>query len=159
MDDERKRFVFIGLGVVLCAITLQSVSIGLLGNSIVSNLPWLGSLLTFIDVLYLSHYLNSGITVGNLGQFVLRAISLAATALAVAYYYDRGIYRLKELLNDWDESLSRLIQFLIFAIAVAVHFLAYYILHMIYVELLLGSFLKFQEEMDKLRGLLDSVQY
>ncbi|WP_373233130.1 hypothetical protein [Cohnella sp.] len=159
MDDGGKRFVFIGLGVVLCAITLQSVSIGLLGNSIVSNLPWLGSLLTIIDALYLSHYLNSGITIGNLGQFTLRAISLAATGVAVAKYYEWGIYRLKELLNDWDESLSRLIQFLIFAIAVAVHFVAYYFLHVVYVEMLLGSFLKFQELMEKLRGLLDSVPY
>ncbi|MBO9604988.1 MAG: hypothetical protein J7639_03515 [Paenibacillaceae bacterium] len=152
-----KRHIYYFLGAVSCSILLQFISIGMLGNSVASNTPILGEILTVIDFLYFNHYLNQGLDINNMEQFLLRAISLAATAYTAIKLNDFGLHKLNELFNDSPE-FAPVIKGITIVCAIVIHFFIYFALHIMYIDTLYSLFHRVQEEMDKVRTLIPTLE-
>ncbi|MEK4994457.1 hypothetical protein BSK62_17045 [Paenibacillus odorifer] len=153
-----KKYIYYLLGAIIASILLQFISIGILGNSIASNTPILGELLTVIDYFYLTHYLNHGLDMSNMENFLLRAVSLGATAYTAITLYDWGFYKLKELFKDSDE-LAPIIQLITIIVAIIIHFVIYYFLYTVYVETLFTLFHKLNTEMEKINKMFETFSY
>ncbi|AJS59996.1 hypothetical protein [Paenibacillus sp. IHBB 10380] len=139
-----QKHIYIFLAVVIVASLLQFISIGFLGNSIASNTPVLGELLTFIDYLYFTNYLKNGLDMSNMVPFGLRAVSLVATAYTVIILYDIGFYKLNELFNDSKE-FAPIIKGITIIAAIVIHYFIYYFLHTIFIGILFPLYHKIEE--------------
>ncbi|TDF92947.1 hypothetical protein [Paenibacillus piri] len=153
-----KNHLFIALGAVVFAIFLQFVSVGLLGNSVVSNIPILGELLTVIDFLFLFNYLNDGLDLYNIEQVVLRVISLAATAYTLIILNEWGFDKLNELFND-SPDYARIIKVITIVVAIIIHYFVYFILHAIYIDIFYQIIHKVQIEFDKVKKQIQYLKY
>ncbi|NOU66835.1 hypothetical protein GC096_22565 [Paenibacillus sp. LMG 31461] len=157
MSTNNKNYLLYFIGAVGIAVLLQFISIGLLGNSVASNIPLLGELLTVIDFLYLTHYLNHGLDLNNMEQFLLRAVSLAATAYTAIKMFDWGFYRLNELFND-SPDFAPIVKGLTIVVAIIIHFFIYFALHTIYIDTLYQLFHRVQVELDTVQKLIQNLQ-
>ena len=66
---------------------MQFYSLGTLEGSFLSNIPVLGDILTFFDVIVTFYYIRVGLTDENVIPFFLRVLSLLATIYTMTVLY------------------------------------------------------------------------
>ncbi|WCR29700.1 hypothetical protein L3476_13830 [Paenibacillus thiaminolyticus] len=133
---------------IITAVIIQLFDMGNVGlflGSVVSNIPILDNILTAIDFIFLHQYMSDGITVDNIGGFITRLISIAATLYTMAKLMDLKV----PSLND-----DTVIKVIFVIIAIGIHFCFSYITQMIYVELLLKTVLKAHQLINDLHNLI-----
>ncbi len=104
-----KTYVIILIG----AIILQFCSLETLEGSFLSNLPILGDILTFFDVIVTFYYMRVGLTDENVITFFMRVISLLATIYTIT-----ALYRFRIHPNSEEEYLFNI---LIFPLMTLIH--------------------------------------
>ncbi|REK75185.1 hypothetical protein [Paenibacillus paeoniae] len=143
-----KKFIIFG-GIIVVAIILQFINVGLVGNSVVSNIPVLGELLTLIDFLFIFDHLNQGLTISNMQQFLLRVVSLIATLYTAIKINDLGLNRFNEFFGD-----ERIIKYITIVAAIVIHMVIYFIFHKMYIETIFALLHRITDELNKINELL-----